>query len=198
MTKLIRRLLALCLLLLALWLSAPWFLNGLADHLIVRDPLAKADVILVLSGDTNGERAAAGIELYKEGWAKHILMSGGTLAWNLTSADWMKKQAVESGVPAAAVLTQDRSQSTIDDARFSLPIIKARRFRSVILVTSPYHSRRAAAVFKKLYRPAGISVIVYPVPHSVFDPHDWWTRHEDTGFVVWEYVARVMYLLKGY
>ncbi len=198
MNRLVVRLAGLLLVLAALWLAAPWFLNGLADHLIVRDPLAKADVILVLAGDDNGERTAAGIELYKQGYAGHLLMSGGPLAWHLTAAAWMKKQAVEAEVPAAAILTEDRSRSTIENAQFSLPLLEARGFRSVILVTSPYHTRRAALVFKKLYRPRGIGVTVYPVPRSEFQPHDWWLRHEDTGYVVWEYVSRLMYLLKGY
>ncbi len=191
------RLAGLVLALAALWLAAPTVLNGLADHLIVRDPLAKADVILVLSGDDNGERAAAGIELYKQGYAGHLLMSGGPLAGRLTAAGWMKKQAVAAGVPAAAVLVQERSRSTLEDAEFSLPLVQANGFRSVVLVTSPYHTRRAAAVFRKLYPPAGIRVIVYPA-RSSFEPHGWWQRRADAFEVVREYAARALYLLKGY
>ena len=196
--KILKRLALLVLVLLALYLSWPYVLNGLARFLVVSDRLDKADVILVLSGDTNGERVAQGVELYKKGYAKYLLMSGGQLAWQLTYADWMKKQAVAAGVPGSAVLVQGRSKSTLDDAKFSLPVVEARNFKSVILVTSPYHTRRAAAVFKKMYGPQGIKVMVYPVQHSDFNPHDWWRRHEDTAYVVWEYMARVMYLLKGY
>ncbi len=198
MRRLARWLLALGLVLAVLWLSFPYLLNGLASFLVVRDPLAPADAIIVLSGDTNGERVAEGVKLYKEGYARRLLMSGGTLAWNLSYAEWMKKQALAAGVPASAILLQDRSKSTIDDAKFSLPIVESNHFRTVIVVTSPYHTRRAAAVFKKLYGRRGIRVIVRPAETSDFNPHDWWRRHEDTQYVVWEYVARVMYLLKGY
>jgi len=193
-----RLIVGLLLAALVVWLSAPFILNALANHLIVRDRLAPADVILVLAGDNNGERAAAGIQLFKQGYAPRLLMSGGPLAWHLTAAGWMREQAVAAGVPAAAVLLQAKSHSTIEDARFSLPIVRARGFRSVILVTSPYHTRRAAAVFKKLFRSAGIRVMVYPAEPSDFNPHDWWRRHEDTQYVVWEYVSRALYLLKGY
>jgi uncharacterized SAM-binding protein YcdF (DUF218 family) len=196
--RLVSSFLFFLLVLLVLYFSYPYALNGLARFLVVSDRLEKADVILVLAGDTNGERVAQGVELYKQGYAKHLLMSGGSLTWNLTYAGWMKKQAVELGVPGPAVLLQDRSTSTIDDAKFSLPIVKEHGFRSVIVVTSPYHTRRAAAVFKKIFGRQGIKVLIYPVQHSNFEPHDWWRRHEDTAFVVWEYVARVMYLLKGY
>jgi uncharacterized SAM-binding protein YcdF (DUF218 family) len=196
--KILKRLALLFLVLLALYLSCPYILNGLARFLVVSDRLDKADVIIVLSGDTNGERTSQGVELYKQGYANRLLMSGGQMAWQLSYAGWMKKQAETLGVPAGAILTQDRSRSTLEDAQFSLPIAEQNHFKSVILVTSPYHTRRAAAVFKKIFGRAGIRVMVYPVQHSDFNPHDWWRRHHDTSRVVWEYVARVMYLLKGY
>ena len=155
-------------------------------------------MILVLAGDNNGERVAEAVNLYKQGYAKNILMSGGPFAWKLTYAWWMKKQALESGIPAKAILMQDRSFSTKDDARFSLPIVKARGFKSVLLVTSPFHTRRAARSFKKLFGPAGISVRVYPVQKSSYNPKRWWTRHEDTEFVVREYISMLLYTLRGY
>jgi uncharacterized SAM-binding protein YcdF (DUF218 family) len=198
MKRITRWLIIFFALLACLYFSCPYVLNGLARFLVVQDKLERADVILVLGGDNNGERVAGGVGLFKQGYAKQLLMSGGPLAWRLTYADWMKKQALAAGVPGSAILTQGKSRSTIEDAKYSLPIVKANNFRSIILVTSPYHTRRAAAVFKKIYGPQGIKVMVYPVPHSDFNPHDWWQRHEDTGYVVWGYAAQVMYLLKGY
>ena len=183
---------------LALALVHPYFLQYLADRLVTRDTLAKADLILVLAGDANGERVDEGVRLYKAGYAPRILMSGGPLAWQLTYADWMKKQAVALGVPAGAIGTQRRSRSTIEDAQYSLPLVKAGQARSIILVTSSYHTRRAGKVFRKLYRPEGIAVLVWPAPDRQFNPKRWWTRHEDLGLVVWEYVSAVLYFLKGY
>lgn len=188
----------IALLLLVAFFTYPFVLNKLADFLVVRDPLEKADVIIVLGGDSNGERLAGAIELYEQGYAGRLLLSGGPVMWRLTYADWMKKQALAADVPAGAILLQDRSRSTLDDARFSLPIVQAHRFKSVILVTSPYHTRRASRVFKKMYAPVGIKIIVYPVKITEFRPQGWWTRHEDTAFVVWEYVSLVLYFLKGY
>jgi len=184
--------------LLALALVHPYCLQYLADRLVVRDPLVKADLILVLAGDGNGERVDEGVKLYKAGYAPRILMSGGPLAWQLTYADWMKKQAIALGVPAAAIITQRKSRSTIEDAKYSLPLVKASGARRVILVTSSYHTGRAARVFRKLYPPVGISILVWPAPDKDFNPKRWWTRHEDLSFVVWEYVSAVLYFLKGY
>ena len=181
-----------------LYLFCPALLEAMAKHLIIQGRLEKADVIIVLGGDNNGERVSQGVRLYKAGFAKHILMSGGPLAWKLTCAQWMKRQAVDSGVPAAAILLEDKSRSTIENAKFSLPIMKNYGFRSAILVTSPFHSRRAAKVFRKVFFPAGIKLVIYPAQKSEFNPHRWWTRHEDTAYVVWEYVSLVLYFFKGY
>lgn len=184
--------------LLAVALVHPYFLQYLADRLAARDKLAKADLILVLAGDSNGERVVEGVRLYRRGYAPRILMSGGPLAWKLTYADWMKKQAIALGVPEAVIFTQEKSRSTIEDAKYSLPLVKRLGARSIILVTSNFHTGRAARVFRKIYPLAGVSVLVCPAPDRQFNRKRWWTRHEDLSLVVWEYVSTVLYFLKGY
>ena len=188
------------MLILSAYLLYPHVMEGAARFLMVRDRLEPADMILVLAGDDNGERVRESVELYRQGYAREILMSGGPLAWRLTAAEWMKKQAVAMGVPARAVLTEDRSESTLENALFVLSVLKGRGTKSVILVTSPTHSRRADRVFRKVLPPQGIKVISSPVPleKSEFRVDRWWTRHEDTQQVVWEYVSLVYYFLKGY
>ncbi|HVN67339.1 MAG TPA: YdcF family protein [Candidatus Sulfotelmatobacter sp.] len=189
---------AICVVLAALYLAAPFVLNYLGNRLIVSDPLVKADAIVVLAGDSNGERVTTGVQLFRLGFAPYILMSGGPLSWQLTFAEWMKKQALAGGVPAGRILLQDRSQSTLEDAKFSLPIVERHGFRSIILVTSPQHTRRAGRVFRKVFGRAGIKVIVRPAARSAFNPDHWWRRYEDRALVVWEYLASVLYWLKGY
>jgi uncharacterized SAM-binding protein YcdF (DUF218 family) len=125
-------------------------------------------------------------------------MSGGPLAWKLVNAEWMKKQATEAGVPGNLILVEDRSLSTIENAKFSLPIVLSHNFKSVIVVTSPYHALRSARVFHKVFSPQGVKIIVRPAEKSIFNPDRWWTRHEDTQFVVWEYTALVLYFFKGF
>jgi uncharacterized SAM-binding protein YcdF (DUF218 family) len=181
-----------------LLLAHPFILNAAARYLIVQDILQPSDIILVLGGDDNGERVAEAVRLYKAGYGKKILMSSGPLAWHLTGAEWMKKQAIYEGVPARAILLEDRSLSTVDNARFSLPILKREKVKKAILVTSPYHIRRAKKVFDKVFKSTGIQMLYYPVQKSRFNPDDWWKRHEDTQFVVLEYISLLFYFMKGY
>lgn len=184
--------------LVALYFFHPFLLTNAAKYLIVEDKLEKADLIIVLGGDTNGERVDQGVALYKKGYAGRMLMSGGPLYRDLTYAQLMKKQAVKMGIPSAAILTQDESRSTKEDAKYSFGLFKKYKIKSIILVTSPTHSRRAGSSFRKLLAQEKIKVIIYPAQKSEFKLARWWTRHEDTGAVVWEYVAMVLYFLKGF
>ncbi len=184
--------------LLMAYLAYPWLLTAAAEHLIVKDKLEKADAILVLAGDANGERVAEGVKLYKAGFGPYLLLSGGPLAWHLTAARQMEKEALALGVPERSIILQERSLSTIEDARFCLPLVQRYGFKKIILVTSPNHTRRAARVFRNVYRPLGITILVQPAEKSEFNPDRWWTRHEDTAAVVWEYTAMVLYFFKGF
>lgn len=179
--------------LLGLYLSHAFILEGLAGWLVVEDKLEPADIILVLSGDADGERVAEAVRLYKRDYAKNILMSGGPLAWHLTSAAWMKNQALSLGVPASAILLEDQSRSTKENALFSLPIIKKQGITSIMLVTSPYHARRAKWVFQKIFAKSDIKVLIYPVQNSAFQISKWWTRHEDIQQVAREYISLIFY-----
>lgn len=198
----IRKLLNLLVVLLVvgggLYFAHPLILQSLADFLVVSDKLEKADLIVVLAGDYNGERVKQAVELYRRGYAPAILMSGGPMSWKLTHAGNMKKEALALGVPAKAILTQDRSLSTIEDANYSLPIIQDHKAYSIIVVTSPQHSRRAARVFRKIYEPEKITVMLCPVKSSSFNAKRWWTRHEDTSAVLWEFGSLFFYFIKGY
>lgn len=180
--------------LLGLYFSHAFILERVAGWLVVEDKLEPVDLIVVLSGDDNGERVAEAVKLYKQDYAKKLLLSGGPLAWHLTSAAWMKNQATVSGVPARDILLEDASRSTKENARFSLPIMQKHEFKSVILVTSPYHARRAKWVFQKVFAKSGIKVKAYPVQASTFKIHRWWTRHEDIQHFALEYLSLIFYL----
>ena len=196
--KLIYIFIAVLLILSVLFIFRGVILENMAQHLIVRDKLQKVDCLVVLSGDVNGERVAQAVKLYKSGWADKILMTGGPLAWKLSSAEWMKKQAISSGVPVERILIEGKARSTYENAKESLRPLKDLKVDSIILVTSPTHSRRALSVYNKIFGKENIVVFSYPVVESEFVLSKWWTRHEDTQKVIWEYVSLVYYFLKGY
>ncbi len=198
MRKYIRIIILTLLVILFIWIVHSYILESFAKYLIVRDDINKSDAIVVLSGDSNGERIRQAAELYKRGQADYFLISGGLLYWNVTYADIMRRHAISLGIPNKVILIEDKSDSTYENAKFSLEILKEKGIKSIILVTSPTHTRRASRLFKKMYKKEGIKVSSYPVQNSRFKTENWWMRHEDTQRVVLEYVKIIGYFIKGW
>ena len=74
-------------------------LVGVGHWLDVTDPLAHADAIVAISGDT-GARAESAITLWKQGYAPVLIFSGGSSdPESVASAELMKRVAVAAGVP---------------------------------------------------------------------------------------------------
>ena len=159
------------------------------QFLIVREELKPADVIIVLAGERE-ERVEYGVWLYQQGYAPQIIMSGGPVVWHVTAAEIMKEQAVFLGVPAEDILVEERSTTTKENAEFTKDLMVAEGFGSAILVTSPYHSRRASRIFHRVFG-QDMEIISVPVPDSRFGVDEWWTRDKDTRQVVSEYLKMI-------
>jgi len=100
-----------------------------------------ADVIVVLGGG-NHERPLRAAELFKQHDAPRIFITG-------AGDDEINRQIlISNGVPARAIEMEDQSMTTQENAKFSLKRLRAEKVRSVILVTSWYHSRRALKTFE--------------------------------------------------
>src|SRR6267378_4194157 len=124
-------------------------LVGVGHWLDLTDPLAHADAIVAISGDT-GARAESAIALWKEGYAPLLIFSGGSSdPQSVASAELMKRAAVAAGVPASAIVVEGTSATTEENAQRVAELMKSRGLRSAILVTSPYHQRRAAILFER-------------------------------------------------
>src|SRR5438128_4343578 len=150
-------------------------LVGLGHWLDVSDPLAKADAIVAISGDT-GARAETAIALWKEGYAPLLIFSGGSSdPDSVASAELMKRTAVAAGVPANAVAVEGTSATTEKNAKRVAELMKTRGLVSAILVTSPYHQRRAATLFEREFGPASLTFRNYPADDPDWDPNLWWT-----------------------
>ena len=183
----------LALLVMAWLLRAP-ILDAIGDHLELRIPCAKADFLVVLAGDT-GERVAHAVELYRKGVAPVLLLSGGSMG-NTSWAELMRQQAVSLGVPPSSIRLQDRSTSTTEDARFSAELLKSMGARTVCLVTSSYHSRRAYGTFRKVL-PPGTGLSSEPVTPGWWRERPWWRSDLGRNIVFSEYVKAAWSVVFG-
>ena len=134
---------------------------------------SKADAIVVVSGGDTQARTRAGIELYKNGWADTLILSGAAQDKSGPSnAEAMQLQARQSGVPAAAIIIDEEAASTQENAENTETIITNNGYDEVILVTSGYHQRRASLEFNK--RLENVQIRNYPVTHDSDWNWFWW------------------------
>ncbi|MFI0371800.1 YdcF family protein [Actinomadura sp. 1N219] len=130
------------------------------DHLVLSEPLSKADVILAL-GSHDTRVAVHAARLWHEGWAPLVVMSGGrgkvTSAWELTEAQVFGRVAREHGVPERALLLEETATNTGENITASRRLLKERgaAVGSGILVAKPYMTRRALATARRQW--AGVS-----------------------------------------
>ena len=159
----------------------------LIGHLLdVEDPLRHADVIVALSGDT-GARTVTAVDLWKRQYAPIIIFAGASEDPNsVASGELMKREAVAGGVPESAILVERVSTTTQENAHQVAVLMKARGLSTAILVTSPYHQRRAADLFLREFAPAKLTFTNYPARDPLWDPNTWWLHEPSRTLTVVE------------
>src|SRR5438477_222585 len=110
-----------------------------------------ADAILVLSDDNfYADRATRAAQVYREGWAPMVVASGRRLRPYAGVAELMEHDLVERGVPKDKVMrVVHDAENTKDEAEALAKVAEQRKWKSVILVTSNYHTRRARYIFER-------------------------------------------------
>lgn len=153
---------------------AATFFFGIGYYLSPQSPLAKADAIVAISGGETDARVAEAVRLYEDGWSQNIIFSGAAADPNGPSnAKAMAKAAEKAGVPSTAIQLDETSVNTRQNAANVATIVGASDYHSIILVTSPYHQRRANIAFQ---RALGKTFPI--INHSSFDQQwrrsHWW------------------------
>ena len=192
----------LIVLALLAWILGPPILNAYARWLIVEDPLERADAVVVLSGG-EGERLQASVGLYKQGKAGCLLLVGPATPLlkvytgedSLTQGEAKRRIAVRKGVPSDSAIVSLGATSTWEEAQTTLAEARSRDWKSIIVVTDPFHTRRARATFHKTFRGTPVRVAIYhlPLERSSYQPEKWWDRERDLMAVMTETVKTVFY-----
>jgi uncharacterized SAM-binding protein YcdF (DUF218 family) len=166
-----------------------------AGHWLVReDPLGKADVIVVLSGGIPF-RAEGAAGIFKSGYAPAVWVSkpGGpqeelaALGIHFVGEEEYNREIlVQEGVPDSAIqIFPDAIVNTQDEVDEIARDMRRGGKHSVIIVTSPQHTRRVKALWRKLVGDDP-RVIVRAAPDDPFDADHWWRNTQDVLAVVRE------------
>lgn len=191
---------------------AGWLQRGLEranpPHAAASYP--RADAIVVLGGGEvpgfdNGwdddpanvqrTRTSFGLELYRAGRAPVMFLTGGE-----EEATQMSQRLRQQGVPSSALLTENRSMTTYQNALYSAPILRQHHLQRLLLVTSAMHMPRAAATF----RHQGFSVIPAPAagaPNPAYKGSAWLPHRRaltQSERCLREYIGLWVYELRGW
>jgi uncharacterized SAM-binding protein YcdF (DUF218 family) len=208
-----------------------WMSTELARSLewqnIPQAPLPRANAIVVLGGSIKpqvpprpwvdvseaGDRPIYAAQLFREGKAPLVVLSGGRIDWKgggpSESAD-MAKVMEALGVPADVILQDPTSLNTYENAVNVKKILEARGIRRILLVTSAMHMPRSLQIFKK----QGMEAIAAPTDFGVTEQElqevksslqaivlNWIPdadRLQQTTRALKEYIGLLIYRLRGW
>jgi uncharacterized SAM-binding protein YcdF (DUF218 family) len=151
-------------------------------------------------------RTMCGVDLYQQGYANKLVFTGGTghaFQDGPKDAPEMKRWAERLGIPAEAILTEERSRTTYENATETRGLLGP---ASILLVTSASHLPRATALFRKQgfrVMPAPCDVLTQHRPEDslaqldLFDilPND--HAIEQTTVAMTEWVGMAVYWMTG-
>jgi uncharacterized SAM-binding protein YcdF (DUF218 family) len=176
-----------------LFLLAVAFLN-VGRWLVVNDPLRKATAIAVLSGGMPA-RALEAARVYKQGyasrvWLTHSTEPGDTLAKlsipYAAEDEYDRQILIHEGVPEDAIeVLEPPIVNTADEMRTIGAALRTETDRAVIIVTSPVHTRRTKALWKKVANGNGVALL-HAATNDTYDPVHWWRTTRDALDVVRE------------
>jgi uncharacterized SAM-binding protein YcdF (DUF218 family) len=199
-----KRITFVLLILLASWSLLAWL--G-ANLLIVRVPIDRADAIVVLSGSaTYVERTHRAAQLYNEGRAPKIILTndGQQGGWSNSKQrnpyfiERAREELLKLNVPATAIEEIPQSlANTYEEATELRRYAAAHGLRSLLVVTSAYHSRRALWTLRRVFDGSEVRIGMESPPTGEQTPRPalWWFFPSGWRFVFGEYVKLVYYRL---
>lgn len=134
----------------------------------------KVDAIVAVSGGDTDARTDGAIKLFKNGWADYIVFSGAAADKSGPSnAQVMAERAEAAGIDRLKIIVEGNSETTEENAAETKGMFESHGIRSIIVVTSAYHERRATLEFQK--RATGVTVKSHPVYNDKDWSQWWWT-----------------------
>jgi uncharacterized SAM-binding protein YcdF (DUF218 family) len=121
--------------------------------------LTRFDAIIVLGAPADGDgnpsphqlaRVTEAVHEYERGVAPRLILTGGAAANRFVEAEVMARTAHAEGIPDAAIVVEPEAKDTIENACYSVRIMKAHGWRSAEVVSNASHLKRAGLIFSRL------------------------------------------------
>lgn len=182
----------------ALVLLREKWLRLVGDFLIIEDDLHPADVIHVIAGEDY--RTEYAIELYKQGYGKTLFFTGGWCKFHdYYHGAHAQEVALAQGVPLEAIAFDEATVTSTYSEAERLRVWTAQSstpVRSVIVVSDPFHMRRARWTYKRVLG-KDFEIQIAPVPFEQTPyKQQWWQDDLSRIYIYNEYMKLFYYLLR--
>lgn len=177
-------------------------IEDISQYIFVSDELQKVDAIFLPDG-SHPEQPEFAAQLYRAGYAKWMISSGGVSVkrekWPgvrskaeiydgdyHSDCEFFTDVLLKNGVSASAIIGEDKSGHTRDNAFFSRKVIeeKAIEIRTAMIVCKAFHARRCLMLYQMAF--PNVSFIVCPVHCFNITKDNWYTTEAGTERVLGE------------
>lgn len=183
-----------------LWLPVP------GTFLLVKDNIQKADCVVPLGGEPYFRYKKA-VELYEQGYSKNIVVSVTperqeelreyyNFKYRLLGIEDLSPRELASrgfkyfGKDSHGLYFTDYEvTSTYDEAVATRDLVLKKGFKSLILVTSTYHMRRAMMIFHFVFKGTGVEIYNCTAESVLWNPRQWWLKERDLKVISQEYLS---------
>ena len=149
----------------------------------------RADAAVILGGDGYATRIIEAARLAQAGYAPFVLVSGPEI-YGGHESDFTIAYAVRRGFPPSLFHTlENNSDSTRSETAMLGDYLRQHGMHSILLVTSNYHTKRAARLFRR--QNPDLTVYVEPAPDPFFSPDSWWTTRTGQKTFLMEWTKTV-------
>jgi uncharacterized SAM-binding protein YcdF (DUF218 family) len=119
-------------------------------------------------------------------------------SWDIAlGACYIREQCIRMGVPSEALLLENESLHTKENAEMVLALAKKHHMGTIILVTSPFHQRRTYLTFAKVFQPHNVELLNYYADTGEWHPATWFLSAEHRKLVRSEEERIKKYQAKG-
>ncbi len=170
-----------------------WALFKTPSWLVVKNDSQHADLGIILGGG-GGSRLRKGVELYDAGFISELLLV------DLKAEDWhymLTHLCTDCDLPHKKITILNGSTSTTTDAQLTLTYCRKAEVKKVLVVTDPYHTRRADLIFQHRFRWSGIEVrVISSGDYNQLLPPDikWW-EDKATRETIWFEFGKCLHTL---
>jgi uncharacterized SAM-binding protein YcdF (DUF218 family) len=175
-----------------------WMLRAAGTALIVSAPLENPDAIIMLASHEWERLPAAAAAARQHPAARFILTvprspSDANCFRCSERVEWLSRE----GIDRNRIIELRNVMNTYEEARAVASYMSSRGLRRLLIVTSPYHTRRSLWTFRSVSADRNVEIGILPCSRaSNVTPTAWWRYDVDRAYVAYEWAAIGAYAVR--